>query len=70
MKGMSMEEIVKLVAERAGISEEAARKAVEIVVSVLKERLPAPLAGQIDAALSGSGGIDVGSLGKGLLGRR
>ena len=65
-----MDEIVKQVAERAGVSEEVARRAVETVVAVLKERLPAPLAGQIDAALSGSGGIDVGSLGKGLLGRR
>jgi uncharacterized protein (DUF2267 family) len=67
---MSMDEIVKQVVERAGVPEDVARKAVEVVVSVLKERLPAPLAGQIDAALSGSGGIDVGSLGKGLLGRR
>lgn len=61
-----MDEIVKQVAERAGISEDMARKAVEIVVAVLKERLPAPLAGQIDAALSGSGGGDAGSLAKGL----
>jgi uncharacterized protein (DUF2267 family) len=68
-----MDEIVKQVAERAGISEDVARKAVEVVVAVLKERLPAPLAGQMDAALSGSGGGDAGGLAKGLgglLGKR
>jgi uncharacterized protein (DUF2267 family) len=68
-----MDEIVKQVAERAGISEDVARKAVEVVVAVLKERLPAPVAGQIDAALSGSGGSDAGGLAKGLgglLGKR
>ena len=68
-----MDEIVKQVAERTGIPEEVARKAVEIVVSALKERLPEPLAKQVDAALSGAGGLDAGSLAKGLgglLGKR
>ena len=51
-----MEELVKQVAERTGISEAQARTAVETVVGFLKERLPAPIAGQVDGALGAAGG--------------
>jgi hypothetical protein len=62
-----MTELVKMVADRAGISEDQARQAVEVVVSQLKGRLPGPLAGQIDSALAGSAGGAGGGLG-GMLG--
>ena len=52
-----MDELVKMVAQRIGVSEEQARTAVELVVGHLKNRLPGPLAGQIDGALSGKGGL-------------
>ena len=55
-----MEELIKLVTQKTGISEEQAKQAVETVVGFLKQKLPAPIAGQIDAVLSGSsplGGI-------------
>jgi hypothetical protein len=55
----AMEELVELVAERTGISEELARTAVETVIGFLKERLPDPIAGQIDGLLSGRGLEDV-----------
>lgn len=58
-----MDELVKMVAQRIGISEDQARTAVELVVSQLKTKLPAPLAGQIDSALSGKGGGLGGMLG-------
>lgn len=48
-----MEQVVKMVAERAGIAEDKARLAVDVVVTYLKGQVPAPLAGQIDSALSG-----------------
>ncbi len=51
-----MDELVKMVAERTGISEDKARMAVELIIGQLKTRLPAPLAGQLEAALSGGGG--------------
>ncbi|HEV2707744.1 MAG TPA: hypothetical protein VGV59_17630 [Pyrinomonadaceae bacterium] len=51
-----MDELVKQVAERTGIGEDKARQAVETVVGFLKQRLPAPVAGQVDGALSGAGG--------------
>jgi hypothetical protein len=49
-----MEELVKLVAKKTGISEALAKQAIEIVLDFLKKKLPAPLAGQIDSVLSGS----------------
>ena len=59
-----MDEIVKEVAQRAGISEDVARKTVEVVVEALKEKLPAPIAGQLDEILSGDS--DVGDIAKGI----
>ncbi|HQE92241.1 MAG TPA: DUF2267 domain-containing protein [Anaerolineae bacterium] len=47
-----MDELIKLVASKAGIQEAQARTAVETVMKFLKEKLPAPLAGQLDAALA------------------
>ena len=54
-----MDELIKRVTERTGINEEQARGAVETVVGFLKERLPAPIAGQVDNALNSgaAGGI-------------
>jgi uncharacterized protein (DUF2267 family) len=72
VKGERMDELVKLVAGKVGISEAQAKQAVEVVMGFLKENLPAPIAGQIDAALKGdlSGLGDLaGSLG-GLLGQK
>lgn len=47
-----MKTIVDLVVERTGISEEQARGAVDTVVGYLKQQLPAPIAGQLDNALT------------------
>ena len=62
-----MDELVKAVAAKAGIPEAAARTAVQVVVQHLKSRVPGPLAGQIDAALTGTEGGG-GGLG-GMLGK-
>ena len=51
-----MDEIIKQVAERAGIGEEQARTAVTTVLGFLKERLPAPIAGHLDGVLGGADG--------------
>jgi uncharacterized protein (DUF2267 family) len=50
-----MEELIKLVVQKANISEAQARTAVTTVVSFLKERLPAPIAGQVDNVLNNPG---------------
>ncbi len=48
-----MDELVKLVAQKAGISEAQARTAVTEVLSFVKQKLPAPIAAQIDSVLGG-----------------
>ena len=47
-----MEELVKLVAKKTGLPEATAKQAVETVLGFLKERLPAPIASQIDGVVS------------------
>ena len=59
-----MEELVKQVAQRTGISEDNARTAVTTVLGFLKDKLPAPIAGQIDNVVSGGGeGGGLGEIG-------
>ena len=48
-----MDELVKLVADKAGISESQAQTAVETVMGFLKEKLPEPLASQVETVLKG-----------------
>ena len=52
-----MDELVKRISEKTGISEDQARSAVNVVSGFLKEKLPAPIAGQVDNVLSGAGGM-------------
>ena len=51
-----MDELVKQVVEKTGISESQARTAVDTVVGFLKNRLPEPLAGHVDSALGAASG--------------
>lgn len=51
-----MDELVKQVAQRTGISEDKAQEAVNTVVGFLKARLPEPIAGQVDSILNTAGG--------------
>ena len=59
-----MEELVQLVSDKTGLPGDKAKIAVQTVIGYLKKNLPAPVAGQIDRALSG--GADVEGLAKGL----
>ena len=52
-----MDELIKRITEKTGISEDQARSAVNMVAGFLKEKLPAPLAGQVDNVLGGGGGV-------------
>jgi nucleoid DNA-binding protein len=54
-----MDELVNLVVQKTGISQDDARKAVEVIVNTLKSKLPGPIAGHLDSFLSGgaSGGM-------------
>jgi hypothetical protein len=50
-----MDELVKLVVQKTGISEKQAQTAVDTVIGYLKEILPAPIASQIDGLIAGEG---------------
>lgn len=56
-----MDELVKMVSERTGLPEAQAQKAAEAVLDFLKEKLPAPLAGQLDNLLENPGMTDQAS---------
>lgn len=57
------EMLVQLVQEKAGIGEAQAEIAVATVVGFMKERLPEPLAGQVNGLLDQDvGDLDVGGL--------
>ena len=58
----TVEELIKMVAERAGIDQGQAKTAVELVVSQLKDKLPGPIGDQIESALDGGEGGDGGGL--------
>jgi len=71
-KEETMDELVKTVSSKVGISEAQAKQAVDIVLGFLQDKLPAPVAGQLDAALQGDmSGLDdlVGGLG-GMFGKK
>jgi uncharacterized protein (DUF2267 family) len=51
-----MDELIKQVSTRSGISESQARTAIETVMGFIKERLPSPIAGQVDNVLNSQAG--------------
>ena len=68
-----MDDLIKQVSQRTGLSEEKAKTAVDTVVNFLKDKLPSPIAGQIDNALSGAGGAvadKAGDLLGGIMGKK
>lgn len=52
-----MDELVRQVTERTGISEAQAKTAVDTVIGFLRTRLPEPIGGQLDSFLGGGAGI-------------
>ena len=62
------QELVRMVAEKTGISEDKARTAAETVIGYLKDKMPAAVSSQLDSAVSGGGG-SVGRMAEGLGGK-
>lgn len=69
-----MEELLKTVQEKTGLDLDQAQGAIEAVLDFIKDKLPGPIASQIENFIGGDGGgagglMDkLGDLGKGLLG--
>ena len=49
-----MDELIKAIEERTGLPADKAKGAAEAAVDFLKDRLPAPIASQIDGFLEGN----------------
>jgi uncharacterized protein (DUF2267 family) len=62
-----MVELINMVAQKTGLAPDKAQTAVDTVLGFLKNRLPAPMASQLDAALSGKA-TSVEDLTKGISG--
>lgn len=65
-----MNEIAERIAQKVGISVDQANTAVQMVVSFLKDKLPAPVAGQLDRLIGGAegAGAKAGEEAKGAMG--
>ena len=53
-----MDELVKMIAKKTGLSEDMSRQVVNMVLDFMKKKLPAPLATQIDTVLAGGAAAD------------
>jgi hypothetical protein len=51
-----VDELVNMISSKVGISPDQSRQAVDMVLGFLKDKLPAPIASQVEGVLSGSGG--------------
>jgi uncharacterized protein (DUF2267 family) len=58
-KEKTMDELVDLVVEKTGISEEQARQAVEVVLDFIKDKLPKSLAERLDDIIEGDKADDM-----------
>ncbi len=54
-----MEELVNVVSQKTGLPHDQAQAAAQAVIDYLKTKLPAPMAGQLDAMLKGGGMPDL-----------
>ena len=54
-----MEELIKMVTQKVGISESQAKSAVETVVSFLKDKMPGGIGSQVESFVKGSGAANV-----------
>jgi polyhydroxyalkanoate synthesis regulator phasin len=50
-----MQKLIDIVVQKTGLSQEQAQAAVQAVLDELKSRLPASIAGQLDALIEGGG---------------
>ena len=54
-----MEELIKMVTQKVGISESQAKSAIETVVSFLKDKMPAGIGNQVESFVKGGSASNV-----------
>lgn len=53
-----MDQLVKMVVDKTGLSTEQAEQAVQVVLGFLKTKLPAPIASQLNGIINGDVNAD------------
>ena len=61
-----MDELIGQVTQKAGISSDQAKSAVQAVLAFLKGKLPAVIGDQLDGAVGGGGGSPLDAVKKGI----
>lgn len=56
IKSNKMENLIKMVSEKTGISEVQAKSAVETVLTFLKDKMPGGVGGQVESFIKGGAG--------------
>jgi hypothetical protein len=64
-----MNELINLIVQKTGISQENAQKAAQTAIDLQKTKLPAPIASQVDAVLAGDMSGVAGQAGEMLKGK-
>lgn len=54
-----MEELIKMVTQKTGISESQAKSAVDTIVSFLKDKMPGGIGNQVESFVKGNAGGDL-----------
>lgn len=65
-----MDELVNMVAKKTGLTPEMSKTVVTMVLDFVKKKLPAPVAGQIDAVLGGASTSGVAGAIGGMFGKK
>jgi uncharacterized protein (DUF2267 family) len=65
-----MNELIEQLKSRVGLDDNKARSAAQTVLEFLKQRLPEPIASQVESHLSGGGAEDLGGKLGGMLGKK
>jgi uncharacterized protein (DUF2267 family) len=65
-----MNELIQQLKSRVGLDDEKAQSAVQTVMEFLKQRLPGPVASQLDSAISGGGVNALKDKAEGIFGKK
>lgn len=66
-----MDELIQQLKSRVGLDDNKAQSAAQTVIDYLKQRLPGPVAGELDKVVSGTGGAqEIESKVEGFLGKK
>ncbi len=65
-----MNELIEQLKSRVGLDDSKAQSAAQTVIDFLKQRLPGPVASQLDSVLAGGGAEGIAGKVGGILGRK